>query len=156
MTDTLRVLIKFKLQQWSRNSERSALELSPRAGWTMPNYRPGTDFAPLGIEGGIARATQNMHKLATLLAERNIRLSVAVYPWPQTLALDSRDSRQVAIWKQFCEIEKCKAFIDLFPLFFAEKEAHADWYRRYYIYGDFHFNAAGQRLIFQGLADRLF
>ena len=155
VTDTLRVLIKFKIRQWLGNVERDIFELSPRDGWSLPNYNPGDLYAPLGVEGSITRALQNMQKLADLLAQHHIALSIAVYPWPASLAFDDRDSRQVAIWRQFCAVNKCKSFINLFPVFFAEKDAHPDWYRRYYFYGDFHFNAAGNRLIYETLAKHL-
>ena len=41
------------------------------------------------------------------------------------------------------------------PAFFAEKDAHEDWYRRLFIAGDIHFSAAGNRLIFREVAKRL-
>jgi hypothetical protein len=124
------------------------------AGWTLPGYDVGNAYAPLGVEGGIARSLQNMRKLADLLKQRGIALTIAVYPWAPQLAHDDRDSRQVAIWRDFCA-ENCKGFIDLFPAFFAEKDAHEDWYRRLFIAGDIHFSAAGNRLIFREVAKRL-
>lgn len=124
------------------------------AGWTLPGYDVGNAYAPLGVEGGIARSLQNMRKLADFLKQRGIPLTIAVYPWPPQLAHDDRDSRQVAIWRDFCA-ENCQGFIDLFPAFFAEKDAHEDWYRRLFIAGDIHFSAAGNRLIFRELAKRL-
>jgi lysophospholipase L1-like esterase len=124
------------------------------AGWTLPGYDVGNAYAPLGVEGGVARSLQNMRKLADLLKQRGIPLTIAVYPWPPQLAHDDRDSRQVAIWRDFC-VENCQGFIDLFPAFFAEKDAHEDWYRRLFIAGDIHFSAAGNRLIFREVAKRL-
>jgi lysophospholipase L1-like esterase len=114
----------------------------------------GNRYAPLGVQGGIERSLKNMQALADLLRARNIPLSIVVYPWPTQLALDDRDSRQVKIWREFCA-KNCKAFIDLFPAMFAEKDAHPDWYERLFIPGDLHFNAAGNRLIFTELAKRL-
>jgi lysophospholipase L1-like esterase len=124
------------------------------AGWTLPGYDVGNAYAPLGVEGGIARSLQNMRKLADFLKQRGIPLTIAVYPWPPQLAHEDRDSRQVAIWRDFCA-ENCKGFIDLFPAFFVEKEAHEDWYQRLFIASDIHFSAAGNRLIFREVAKRL-
>ncbi len=59
-----------------------------------------------------------MRALADLLAARNIPLTIVVYPWAQQLAQGDRDSRQVALWREFCA-GRCKAFINLFPVFFA-------------------------------------
>jgi hypothetical protein len=71
------------------------------------------------------------------------------------LAHDDRDDRHVAIWREFC-VKNCKAFIDLFPAFFAAKDTHADWYNRFFIYGDVHFSAEGHMLVFRELSKHLF
>lgn len=125
-----------------------------RGGWTIAGFDVGNRYAPLGIAGGIERSLKNMQALADLLRARGIPLTIVVYPWPMQLALDDRDSRQVKIWREFCA-RNCKAFIDLFPVFFAQKDAHPDWYERLFIDGDQHFNAAGNRLIFEEVAKQL-
>ena len=95
-----------------------------------------------------------MQALADLLHGRGIPLTIVVYPWPLQLADNDRNSRQVAIWRDFC-VKNCKAFFDLFPAFFAEKDTHADWYRRLFIYGDDHFSPAGNLVMFRELAKHL-
>jgi lysophospholipase L1-like esterase len=129
------------------------LTTSPLARWTVTNDF-GTRLDPLGVEGGIKRALQNMQKLADLLASQNIKLSVAVYPWMYQLAVDDQNSRQVAIWQDFCATH-CSAFIDLFPAFFAEKESDKDWQDRLFIPGDFHFSTRGHQIIFREIVRRL-
>src|SRR5204863_303284 len=79
---------------------------------------------------------------------------IVVYPWPNQLLNDDRESRQVAIWRDFC-VKNCKQFIDAFPAFFAEKDAHQDWYDRLFINMDIHFSAGGHALMFREIADRL-
>jgi hypothetical protein len=120
--------------------------------WTFTDFKK--PLLPLGVEGGIARNLENMQKLADLLAKQNIPLTIAIYPWPNVLFYDDRDSRQIAIWRAFC-VKNCKEFINLFPAFFSEKDAHTDWYDRLFIYGDVHFSVKGHRLMFQELAKRL-
>ena len=95
-----------------------------------------------------------MTKLSDLLAGRGIPLTIVVYPWAQQIAQDDRDSRQVALWHDFCPI-RCKAFINLFPVFFAAADNDKDWYEHLYILGDDHFSAAGNRMMFEELAKRL-
>ncbi len=124
------------------------------SGWTIPNLDMKIFFPPLGVEGGIARSLKNMQALADVLAARGIPLTIVVYPWPTQLASEDRNSRQVAIWKEFCS-KNCKAFINLFPAFFAEKDAHADWYTRLFIRGDVHFSAEGHRAMFRAVAKYL-
>jgi lysophospholipase L1-like esterase len=152
-TNRVRVLLKFWIQLKLGN-RRKALESDfSHASWTMAS----TDLAkyrPLGIDGGIARSIQNMTKLSDLLASRGIPLTIVTYPWPQQIARNDRDSRQAALWRSFCP-GHCKAFIDLFPVYFAAADRDKDWYQHLYIFGDVHFSAAGNRIMYEELAKRL-
>ena len=135
-----------------RKSEPEQMRL--RAGWTIPGQDVERAYRPLGVEGGIARSLKNMQALADLLAARKIAMTVVVYPWPMQLEHDDRESRQVAIWRDFCA-KNCKAFVDLFPAFFAEKDADSGWTKRLFIDGDVHFAVEGNRLMFRELERRL-
>jgi hypothetical protein len=95
-----------------------------------------------------------MGKLADLLAARNIPMTIIIYPWAQQIAQGDRDSRQVALWRDFCE-KRCKAFINLFPVLFAQAEADRNWYERLYIVGDDHFPAEGNALVAREVEKRL-
>ena len=153
VTNRVRILAKFWIQLKLGN-RRKALETDfSRASWTMDRTEPAR-YSPLGIDGGIARSLQNMTKLSDLLASRGIPLTIAVYPWPQQIARNDRDSRQVALWRDFCR-DRCKDFIDLFPVFFAAADRDKDWYEHLYIFGDVHFSAAGNRIMYEELAKRL-
>jgi hypothetical protein len=153
VTNTLRVLIKRYVQTLTGKRKAFVLSQYGRAGWAIAGGM-GDECPPLGITGGIARAQQNMGLLADLLARHKIPLTVVVYPWPQQLAHDGPDNRHVRLWREFC-VDRCKAFIDLFPAFFAEMKSKTDWYERYFIIGDVHYSAAGNRLIFDTLAKHL-
>jgi hypothetical protein len=128
--------------------------MTQRAGWTVAGSKNDALYQPLGVEGGIKRAFDNMQALADLLRSRNIPLTVAVYPWPHQIIHNDRESRQVTLWREFCE-KNCKAFINLFPPVFAERDAHSDWYERIFIQGDSHYSPAGNRLLFRELAKHL-
>ena len=78
-------------------------------------------YAPLGVEGGIAKEKAKMTLLWQELQQRNIPISVVVYPYPAQLVHGTPDSRQVRLWREWCE-GKCKRFISTFPVFFAVKE----------------------------------
>ena len=95
---------------------------------------------------------QVMSKLFELLKENQIKLSLAVYPWPQQLQYDKLNSKHVKMWESFCE-GKCYKFINLFPYFFEEKEKKSflEVYKKYYFWNDVHFNAEGNKLIAQKL-----
>jgi hypothetical protein len=136
---------------WYTGVTASRLRRSARGGWTIPGFNVGS-YAPLGVEGGIKRSVEHMQALADMLASRGITLSVVVYPWPVQLYMNDRDSRQEKIWRDFC-VKNCKQFIDVFPAFFAYKDAHPDsWYGDLYIQGDEHFSKLGHRLTFEEIA----
>ena len=140
VTNRVRIYIKRSIQSLLGNRRRSLDTDHGRIGWTIPGLDVSNANQPLGVEGGIARSLQNMRALADLLATRNIPLTIVVYPWAQQLAQGDRDSRQVSLWREFCQ-GRCKAFINLFPAFFAAAEADKDWYEHLFILGDDHFSA---------------
>jgi hypothetical protein len=127
----------------------------PRSAWT---YRQVSDtlpmvagYAPLGVEGGIARERAKMRILWQELEKRNIPISVVVYPWPAQVVHDTADSRQVRVWRDWCA-GKCKRFISLFPSFFAVRDKCPQsepgcWYMSEFIFGDTHYSVAGNSLV---------
>jgi lysophospholipase L1-like esterase len=151
VTNKVRISVKRSIQSFLGNRRKSIDTDHARIGWAVPGLPVGNDYLPLGIDGGIARSLQNMRALSDLLATRNIPLTIVVYPWAQQIAQEDRDSRQVALWSEFCP-GRCKAFINLFPVFFAAADADKDWYEHLFILGDDHFSAAGHRFMFREIA----
>jgi hypothetical protein len=154
VTNRVRIYIKRSIQSLLGNRRRSINTDHARIGWTVAGLDVSSDNQPLGVEGGIARSLQNMRALSDLLAARNIPLTIVVYPWAQQIAQGDRDSRQVSLWRSFCE-GRCTTFINLFPNFFAVADGDKDWYEHLFILGDDHFSAAGNRFMFQEVAKRL-
>ncbi len=155
VTDNTRLIVKFELHQWFGNAKQYVLDPSRLDGWALPGWKGGHDFQPLGIEGAMTRATRHMQMLADLLKARGIALRVAVYPYPDIVNHDNLQNGYVEMWRDFCKTN-CKEFINLFPAVFAYKKAHPrDWYERLYIYGDIHFNAEGNRVLYDELVKHL-
>ena len=154
VTNRVRIYIKKSVQSFLGNRRRSINTDRTRIGWTIPGPDVANEYQPLGVEGGIARSLQNMRALSDLLAARNIPLTIVVYPWAQQLAQGDRNSRQVSLWREFCQ-DRCKAFINLYPAFFAAADADKDWYEHLFILGDDHLSAAGNRFMFQEIAKDL-
>jgi hypothetical protein len=100
---------------------------------------------------GLARARRNMDLLAGLLAERGIRLTVAVYPWPDQIRHGDLESLQVSFWKQWAA-GKGADFIDYFPRF-VEPGRSREILARQFIRGDIHWNEAGHRTIADGFLE---
>lgn len=156
VTNRIRVFIQRAIFIRNGNKRRKMDGYEHSIGWTLPGPSPSLakDNEPLGVDGGIARSLQNMRALYDLLAPRNIPLTIVVYPWPHQIAQGDRDSRQIDLWREFCH-GRCKAFINLYPPFFAAAEANKDWYEQLFILGDFHFSAAGNKLFFREIAKHL-
>ena len=93
-----------------------------------------------------------MNKTYELLEKNNIKMSIAVYPWPQQLENDLVNSKHATMWKEFC-IKRCVKFINFFPFFFKEKDKSSflEVYRKYYYWNDIHFNAKGNKIIAERL-----
>jgi hypothetical protein len=155
VTNRVRITVKRSIQSFLGNRRRSINTDHARIGWTIPDLDVGNSYQPLGVDGGIARSLQNMRALADLLAARNIPLTIVVYPWTQQIAQGDRDSRQVSLWREFCQ-GRCKAFINLFPPFFAAADTDRDWYEHLFILGDDHYSAEGNRFMFREMAKHLF
>ena len=154
VTNRTVLYIKRSIQALLGNQRKKIDTDHGRTGWTVAGLDVGDTYQPLGVDGGIARSLQNMAALADLLAARNIPLTIVVYPWAQQIAQGDRDSRQISLWREFCQ-GRCKAFINLFPPFFAAADADKDWYEHLFILGDDHYSAAGNRFMFHELAKHL-
>jgi hypothetical protein len=134
-----------------------------KSAWT---YRPVSNtlpfeagYGPVGLEGGIAKEKAKMTLLWQEMAQRGISLSVVVYPYPAQIVHDTVDSRQVRIWREWCA-GKCQRFITVFPAFFAAKEQcprsqPGCWYLKNFIFGDIHYNAAGNALVTEAVSRSL-
>ena len=134
-----------------------------RSGWTyrqVAEDKPFEEgFAPLGVEAGIAKQKQKMDAIYEDLKARNIPISVVVYPWPAQLIYDKVDSRQVQIWRDWCN-GKCKRFVTVFPEFFAERDKCPKfqpgcWYLKNWTFGDIHLNANGNAIVANKVAQSL-
>lgn len=135
----------------------------PRSAWTYGGVDERRAFpagyAPLGVAGGIAKATDKMSRLAAQAMARGIPLSVVVYPWPAQIARDGAADRYVNLWKNWCA-GRCKRFVSAFPRLLAEKNQCPTllpgcWYARNYLFGDIHGNARGNGLIAGVVLDAL-
>ena len=118
-----------------------------KAEWTYykKNKHPSYN---LGIKESQKLLIETMTKTHELLRDNNIKMSLAVYPWPQQIKNDVANSKHVVMWKEFCE-NRCSNFINFFPLFFEEKKrtSFLEVYKKYYFWNDVHFNKKGNRLI---------
>jgi len=94
---------------------------------------------------GLEKSKHYLNKLLTLLNQNNIKMSIAVYPWPDQIYYNDKDSLQVHFWSKWA-IEKNIDFYNLFPVFFEDNDKF-NTIMRYYLPCDMHWNESGHKLV---------
>ena len=119
---------------------------SPRSSWTYRYDKHRYNNVELNDAKKIL--LQRMNLTHNLLKKNNIQLSVAVYPWPDTLYFDKVGNIHFKMWEAFC-LNKCKKFYNLNQVFFDKLEFSSKnkVVTDYYIKGDFHFNKKGSEIV---------
>ncbi len=95
---------------------------------------------------GLALAAKNLDEIVTLCRDWQCHMTLVVYPWPDNIVARDRDSIQVTHWRAWAR-ERDVRFIDGFVPFFREPADVA--LGKYFIQGDVHFTAAGNRLLYE-------
>lgn len=138
----LRILIR-KLKKKSPIKREPKIEDTIdgyRSLWTM-NEDAYNDYGKEGVE----LALERMSMLRVLLKQKGIKLTLAVYPWPDQIWYKDLNSKQVAIWKRWAE-ENNAEFINLFPYFINDLQP-LETLEKYFIVGDIHWNGTGHKLV---------
>ena len=124
-----------------------------KAEWTY-NSQDNIDGYTDPISKTKIEMIKNIEKLYIILKKNNIKMSLAVYPWPQTLENDTVDSQHVKMWEDFC-LNKCEKFINFFPFFFNEKKesSYLNVIKEFYFWNDVHFNKKGNIILGEKLIE---
>jgi hypothetical protein len=102
---------------------------------------------------GLLLAEQNMDRLVELCRRHEIKITLAVYPWPVQVANGDLLSIQVSFWQAFAARQGLE-LINLFPAFIRKDENPNAVIARYFIPGDDHWNAEGHRLVASVVLER--
>ena len=146
------VLKKYKFtkeEKQSDNNENPIFtdKVNLKAKWTYSN-KDKIEGYDLGVREGNQIMVNHMEKLYEILSKNNIKLSLAVYPWPHQLENDVVNSIHVKIWQKFCQ-NKCEKFINYFPIFFEKmnNSSYLETYKKFYFKNDPHFNKMGHKVL---------
>jgi len=110
----------------------------PTWAYVWPDYQ-----GPYGalIEKGLRLAQRHMTEVAADLRQRDIALTVVVYPWPQQLPYSFRPSRAETVWAEWAD-ENQASFISLFSDF--ARLGDPGFVRdNYFLRNDSHWNERG-------------
>ena len=145
-----------------KDSEKQKINITPtfnkkanyKAEWTYYDRENHLEY--LGtIKEGQKNLINIMTRIYSMLKKNNIKMTIAVYPWPQQLKNDKVNSKHVVMWEEFCKT-RCNNFINYFPIFFEEKKKNSflGVYKKYYFWNDVHFNKVGNKIIAEKLIEK--
>lgn len=119
---------------------------SPRSSWTYKYDKK--IYNNYELSESKKMLIDRMTLVYDLLKQNNIQMSLAVYPWPDTLYYDISKNIHYEMWKDFCYL-KCKNFFNLNEVFFNKINSSSKnkVISEYFLEGDFHFNKNGSKLI---------
>jgi len=131
---------------WGRTLEDDFADALNQRGalWTTDE-----EFLRQYGEIGLNQGREAMDRLAELCRARKVRLLVAVYPWPDQIFRNDRDSLQVRFWGDWARTNQVE-FLDLFPAFLPEPHTEArvrEVLASRFIPGDVHWNEAGHQTV---------
>jgi hypothetical protein len=117
-----------------------------RAEWTY--NLSSSSYGEMGVENSIKKSIKLLEKTHKLLKKNNIDLSIVAFPQPSQILYDKEDSLHVEMLKNFC-VERCKEFVNLYPIFFKFKNSMSDndIIKKFYLKGDMHLNKEGNKII---------
>ncbi len=100
-------------------------------------------------KGGVENAENHLQKLADLCKEKNIKLTLVIYPWFDII---EKNDRHVNTWTDFTTKNNIP-LVNLFPVFSQKaKEISLEEVKKtYFLEGDVHWNAEGNRLIAESI-----
>ena len=97
----------------------------------------------------IQKMKKYMDKLHQLTRDNNIKLTIAVYPWPFQVWFEDLNSVHVKIWEEWSRRNNVN-FINYFPDFVSEgltKKDKKEVVEKFYFSHDVHFNKQGNKLV---------
>ena len=100
-------------------------------------------------QNGIKLMLKYMDMLKKTLDKNNIKMTIAVYPWPSQIYYEDLDSIHVRIWKNWSSKNNVK-FINFFPTFVKKglsKKEKNKILENFYVPYDVHFNKTGNQMI---------
>ena len=112
--------------------------------WTV-NKASYDEFGKAGLE----ECARNMQLLANLCRNKNIILTIAVYPWPDQIINHDLNSFQSQFWSNWAKKSGAN-FINYFPYFIPPNSDTTSVHGiidSYFIPGDVHWNKEGHRIV---------
>jgi|GEM_PF-6852262 len=119
---------------------------------SLDRHRARWSLEPAMMESwgrrGLDVAGANLDRVVAICRDWQCRVTLVVYPWPDSIAAGDRDGIQVRHWRDWAAARGVR-FVDGFAPFFREPAAVV--IGKYFIPGDVHFTDAGNRLLYDAV-----
>ncbi len=94
---------------------------------------------------GLELSLRHMDRLWDLLQKNSIKLTLAVYPWPDQILDGELDSLYVSTWRNWSQ-DRGVTFLDFFPAFIGEED-NSETIKKYFFADDVHWNRLGHKKV---------
>lgn len=128
----------------TEEQKKQAIYRKNRVAWSY-NDEVYQEWGKEGIES----AKNHMQKLADLCKEKNIKLTLVIYPWFEMI---EKNKIHVKTWTEFTAKNDI-SLLNLFPVFTqkAKETSLEEVNKTYFLEGDVHWNSEGNRLIAESI-----
>ncbi len=131
-------------------NEDSAYLQRERSDWTFDE-----DVWNKTARDQVPKLTMKMNRIKLLLDKYSIKMTVVVYPWKQQILKKDLHSKQVSIWKNWCEKNNIN-FINLFPEFIEINSDPLSSINSWFFVNDSHWNKKGHFKVGRALIRQIF
>lgn len=115
--------------------------------WDVLNAKQfPSGYLPLGVEGGLQRIEVKLSQIKAIVEKSRAQLFVLIYPWPAQFTHESHFSYREWV-RSVCTKLTCDGVIDTYDGFLRYKLEN--WYDKFFLRGDIHFNVEGNKIIFE-------
>ncbi len=142
-------LTRWSFEKFDPDVDKTYSEFRDNDRYLEDVYSTSLNDRYLEKEYDIQKMKKYMDKLHQLTRDNNIKLTIAVYPWPFQVWFEDLNSVHVKIWEEWSRRNNVN-FINYFPDFVSEgltKKDKKEVVEKYYFYQDVHFNKQGNKLV---------
>ncbi len=151
-------LTRWSFEKFDPDVDKTYSEFRDNDRYLEDVYSTSLNDRYLEKEYDIQKMKKYMDKLHQLTRDNNIKLTIAVYPWPFQVWFEDLNSVHVKIWEEWSRRNNVN-FINYFPDFVSEgltKKDKKEVVEKFYFSQDVHFNKQGNKLVAKKFLEKYF
>lgn len=120
--------------------------------WNDLDAEVSGGYSPLGVKGGLNRVQEKIQELVKDVHKSRGTIYLYTYPWPAQIEYQSKERFNFANFiSRLCQQTNCDGYIPVYEDFLEQSVLNKEWYSKFYIPGDVHFNEKGNQLVAQSI-----